>query len=54
MSGLSEYVDATVPGLWVGTKRAIGDAVGEIGCVRVPSPSVGTLEVRTFHHRLDT
>ena len=43
MSGFSEYVEATVPGLCVETKRAMGDAVGEMGWKRVPSVSVEML-----------
>lgn len=43
-----------MPGLWVGTKRVIGEVVGEMGRYRVPLASDVTLEVRTFHQRLET
>ena len=41
-------------GLCEGTKRAMGDCVGEMGWDRVPPASDVTLEFSIFHHRLET
>ena len=45
---------ATVPGLCEGTKRAMGDCVGEMGWDRVPLTSDVTLDFSNFHQVHET